>query len=1057
MAVVSEAFVKIRPKLDGFAAELRREVKKAVGTEGAKVRVSPDLTGFKAKLAAEVKKAEGLGVKVKVEPDLTGFKTKLNAEIKARNITAKVKVEPDLTGFGTSLRRGLADLRNDVRGAGDSLGRQFGEGFNNGSRNTIDGNGAGTGNLGNNNVLGNQTRDSNRFNNSLRQSLQGVQQLGRGLTRIGLVNSLVVVAGQAVVLAAALAPIAGILAAIPGAIAVAGASIGTLLTGFSGIGTALSATSKATAGAVSNTRAQQRAVENAIKDVARAQRDLVSANKDVVRAQDDIADAVRGVDDAYSNAIDTLRESQQAQDRVTKSLAALNKARVDAKRALDDYKDSLRSAALDEESANLALIDAQEEYNKLIGDGVENEVKLRKARLAVEQAELRQSEAVERNIDLQKEAADAQAKGIDQADGVKEAQDALSQSYLDAEKAQKRVIDANYDVAKAQKAVQDAQDGVADANQRVLDAQEGIAEANQAVTDSQLALAEASAGGASALDKAAEAMAKLSPNARSLVLAIRALAPEFAALRRSVQDILLADVDTAFTNFARTSLPTLKKGLGETAAAFNELILKSLGVASSPLFQGNMTLIFEGTARVIRSFGDALPDLILGLSNLAVAALPVIERFTTFVTEGLKAFGVTLQTKEGVDKYTTSMNKAADTLSTLYDILKNVGSIIGTVFTAADGAGFLENLKSITGEFDKFLKTPEGQEDLKTLFTALADSSKAMASVIGTVARGIIDILDAFQKLPEPVQSFLLKFFAWSIILGPVVANMASLAIGVAGLATALSGVGLIVGAVILGIGTFTAAIYFGITRFDDLVEASSQGWTQIREAGGQAVTFLTGRFESLKTELVERLGAIGTTGSQAFNGFKANALSNLDGIREGAEAKIPTIVSAFTSLPGKIVGAFGDAGQLLFNVGQNIVIGLINGLGKQFDNLTKAFENLANKGKDTFKRILGIASPSKVFAGFGVNLVEGLVQGIDDSRAKMIDKVMTRLTDDLVINPTLDASSVRGSVAIGTPGTSSEDNRRFVVNQYFTDSTPQTPEEALRKAQRLEPIMVAG
>jgi len=58
---------------------------------------------------------------------------------------------------------------------------------------------------------------------------------------------------------------------------------------------------------------------------------------------------------------------------------------------------------------------------------------------------------------------------------------------------------------------------------------------------------------------------------------------------------------------------------------------------------------------------------------------------------------------------------------------------------------------------------------------------------------------------------------------------------------------------------------------------------------------------------------------------------------------------------------------------------------------------------KEAFKGFLGIKSPSKVFAGYGTNITEGLVGGISAGMGQ-VDSAVAGLSAN-VISPSIDAS----------------------------------------------------
>lgn len=77
-------------------------------------------------------------------------------------------------------------------------------------------------------------------------------------------------------------------------------------------------------------------------------------------------------------------------------------------------------------------------------------------------------------------------------------------------------------------------------------------------------------------------------------------------------------------------------------------------------------------------------------------------------------------------------------------------------------------------------------------------------------------------------------------------------------------------------------------------------------------------------------------------------------------------------------------------NLWGNLFSGLIEGLKEGWSNLKKSFGKLIDELISWFKEKLGIHSPSKLFAGFGRNIVDGLVNGIRSFYGKIKESIST-------------------------------------------------------------------
>ena len=104
----------------------------------------------------------------------------------------------------------------------------------------------------------------------------------------------------------------------------------------------------------------------------------------------------------------------------------------------------------------------------------------------------------------------------------------------------------------------------------------------------------------------------------------------------------------------------------------------------------------------------------------------------------------------------------------------------------------------------------------------------------------------------------------------------------------------------------------------------------------------------------------------------------------------IPDIVMVIPQLIRSIVDTFlsFDWG----NIGKNIVEGIKNGFVNMWNSFKQTVENVFTGLVDGVKSFLGIASPSKVFAGIGGYMAEGLGQGFDKEFSNVKRGIQSKL-----------------------------------------------------------------
>lgn len=162
--------------------------------------------------------------------------------------------------------------------------------------------------------------------------------------------------------------------------------------------------------------------------------------------------------------------------------------------------------------------------------------------------------------------------------------------------------------------------------------------------------------------------------------------------------------------------------------------------------------------------------------------------------------------------------------------------------------------------------------------------------------------------------------------------------------------------------------------------------------------------------------------------GVFSSIWNTLWGVISGAGSRIwSAITGTFNSVIGflggigsRIIGIFSGAGSWLYNAGVNMIQGMINGAGSLLSKIGSFFLNMIPGWiVGPFKKALGIHSPSKVFAGMGGNITQGLVNGIAggvgdvrDAMGNVTDAALAPINGG-VIDPTIGI----GAASSASPG----------------------------------------
>lgn len=160
-----------------------------------------------------------------------------------------------------------------------------------------------------------------------------------------------------------------------------------------------------------------------------------------------------------------------------------------------------------------------------------------------------------------------------------------------------------------------------------------------------------------------------------------------------------------------------------------------------------------------------------------------------------------------------------------------------------------------------------------------------------------------------------------------------------------------------------------------------------------------------------------------SFIGFLGSIPGKVAGffgrMKDAAIQRAVAMVNWVKGLPARIGGALGGLAGRMLQAGIDAIAGLLNGLKNAAGAVIDWIKGLAGDLIDSVLGVFGIASPSKVFHGIGVNLGKGLSQGIQAVTPEVLAaarEMSRQATAAVVISPGVDASVTAGITNALTP-----------------------------------------
>jgi TP901 family phage tail tape measure protein len=350
----------------------------------------------------------------------------------------------------------------------------------------------------------------------------------------------------------------------------------------------------------------------------------------------------------------------------------------------------------------------------------------------------------------------------------------------------------------------------------------------------------------------------------------------------------------------------------------------------------------------------------------------------------------------------------------------------------SDTTGILDDAFAATAETSGF----KLQQALSSVKNSLIEIGDAIAPFVEQAAAKLQELVKAFKALSPEQKKMAMMFAAIAAAVGPLLLVLGTVITALGAIVTAIGAISLPVVAVVAGIAAFVAVLVLLWNKSEAFRNGVIAIWNAIRAAVSQVVDQLKKKldenrdkieafkeglavvwnflqkyvipaiakfYEVYLSTLIKVLGlVIGKVIDFASFLFDVGVEAFKVGQKiyqfgETVGEAIADAIRFVQELPDKVRDGLGNAKQWLLQTGKDMIQGLLDGAGSLLPKIgTFMLDMLPGWIVEPFKRAMGIASPSKVFAGFGRNIIEGLTnaleQGGEKVRATMQEAVIDRI-----------------------------------------------------------------
>lgn len=447
----------------------------------------------------------------------------------------------------------------------------------------------------------------------------------------------------------------------------------------------------------------------------------------------------------------------------------------------------------------------------------------------------------------------------------------------------------------------------------------------------------------------------------------------------------------SLNNFA-TDLTTLSADLASFGNTTPEEAITAIGAA------------LRGESEPIRRFGVLLDDATL---RARAMKLGIVDNVKTALTPQQKALAaqaeIMAQTADAQGDFERTSGGLANQQRILAAQFGEVKTKIGSALLPAVTAvvtginkaipklsGFIDVVKGLFSGFDSGGAFSSVTSGLDGVIGAYRNFAETVTGIVGDVVAGFREkwaqiappVLEAFATVRSIVTDYLSFVQAVvSRITGVISAIWEKWGKDIVGFAVEQFGrVAAVVNGV-LGVVSGVIKTVLAIVRGD-----WKGAWEGLKKILFSVWDTIVAAFKLILGTVVATLKAawavIRTVTSAAWDAIKKAVAAAVRALADEVGRRVGQVVDWFKSLPGRILRSLATLGGSLVDIGKDMIRGLIRGIGAMASALARALVDLLPGPLQKFASTLGIASPSKVFAGFGTNIGEGFVRGIESQRA---------------------------------------------------------------------------
>lgn len=486
-----------------------------------------------------------------------------------------------------------------------------------------------------------------------------------------------------------------------------------------------------------------------------------------------------------------------------------------------------------------------------------------------------------------------------------------------------------------------------------------------------------------------------------------------------IADAFFSYHDTLFT-VGLDILGAIGKGIIESKEEIQYIASEAVWFMVTALRDNAPSIIEGGIALLEALVGAIMDNLPLILSTGAEIVGELIKGISGSMPALIVAVGAIVPHISKIIDVVDGIGKA---VTDVIGVVKKVGSAVKGLFSILAANPIALVVAAVAALAAGFIYLWNTSEDFRNFWIGLWEGLKSIVSnAVDAIVGFFTNLADGIGNALSGVAEFIGGIFssAWELVQGAWSAAVEFFSNIVSGIQSVFDGIGEFLGGLFSGAwelvqSAWSAATEFfsgigeGIRTVFEAVTGAvgdffSAAWEKvqgiwevvsgffsdiaegIQQAFETATAFLSDAFSSAWETVqgawnaaVGFFGGIWASISNTFSGVAAFFGNLFSRAWEAVTSAWDGVTEFFSGIWESITGVFGNVWEKFKEIGGNIVSGIKDGIMGAWDAFTGWLSNMVGGIVDGVKNMLGIHSPSTVFAGIGENMALGLAEGWDN------------------------------------------------------------------------------